>query len=108
MVMWLKRSESVAGSISNEFTAVRFVRCALIALVLALVSSDGLDSDGRRPLVNAATPHLVLLAAKLNLPLGRLPGDIIWRGKNSAFYFPWVTCLLFSLLATLLLWIFKR
>jgi hypothetical protein len=51
---------------------------------------------------------VVLVSAKLNLPLGRLPGDIVWRGKNGAFYFPWVTCLLLSLLATLLFWIFKR
>jgi hypothetical protein len=51
---------------------------------------------------------VVLLAAKLNLPLGRLPGDIVWRGKNGTVYFPWVTCLLLSLVATLLFWIFNR
>ncbi len=39
---------------------------------------------------------VVMLAGKLNLPFGRLPGDIVWRGKNSVFYFPWVTCLLLS------------
>jgi hypothetical protein len=51
---------------------------------------------------------LALLAERLHLPLGRLPGDITWRGKNTTFYFPWVTCLLLSLLGTLLLWIFRR
>ena len=51
---------------------------------------------------------LALLAERLHLPLGRLPGDIAWRGKNTTFYFPWVTCLLLSLLGTLLLWIFRR
>jgi len=51
---------------------------------------------------------LVLALDKLNLPLGRLPGDIVWRGKNGAFYFPWVTCLLLSLLGTLVLWIVRR
>jgi hypothetical protein len=51
---------------------------------------------------------VVLLVTKLNLPLGRLPGDIVWRRGNSTFYFPWVTCLLLSLLGTLLLWIFNR
>jgi len=50
----------------------------------------------------------LLIFAKLNLPLGRLPGDLVWRGKNSVVYFPWVTCLLLSLLATLLLWLFNR
>jgi hypothetical protein len=51
---------------------------------------------------------LALLAERFHLPLGRLPGDIAWRGKNTTFYFPWVTCLAVSLLVTLLLWIFRR
>jgi hypothetical protein len=51
---------------------------------------------------------LALIAERFHLPLGRLPGDIAWRGKNTSVYFPWVTCLLLSLLATLLLWIFRR
>lgn len=50
---------------------------------------------------------LLLGAAKLNLPLGRLPGDFAWRGKsgNSSFYFPLATCLLVSILLTVLFWI---
>jgi hypothetical protein len=51
---------------------------------------------------------LAVLAERLHLPLGRLPGDIAWRSKNTTVYFPWVTCLLLSLLATLLLWMFRR
>ena len=51
---------------------------------------------------------LVMLVNKANLPLGRLPGDIVYRGKNTTIYFPWVTCLLLSLLGTLLLWLFSR
>jgi len=50
----------------------------------------------------------VIVLAKLQVPLGRLPGDIVWRGKNGVFYFPWVTCLVLSLLGTLFLWIFGR
>jgi hypothetical protein len=34
--------------------------------------------------------------------LGKLPGDIRHEGKNVRFYFPWVTCLLLSVLLTLL------
>jgi hypothetical protein len=45
---------------------------------------------------------------KLNVPLGRLPGDVAWRGKNTSFYFPVVTCLLLSLLGSLVLWIVGR
>lgn len=51
---------------------------------------------------------LVLLGSRMNLPFGRLPGDIVLRGKNSTFYFPWVTCLLLSILASLVLWLFNR
>ena len=51
---------------------------------------------------------LALLAERFHLPLGRLPDEIAWRGKNTTFYFPWVTCLVLSLLGTLLLWIFRR
>jgi hypothetical protein len=45
---------------------------------------------------------------KVNLPLGRLPGDIVWRGKRGSFYFPVVTCLLLSLLGSLILWVAGR
>jgi hypothetical protein len=51
---------------------------------------------------------VLLLAGKLNLPLGRLPGDIIYRGKNSVFYFPIITCILISLVLSLILWLFGR
>jgi hypothetical protein len=51
---------------------------------------------------------LILVANRLNLPIGRLPGDIAWRGKNTTVYFPWVTCLLLSVFGTLLLWLFNR
>lgn len=51
---------------------------------------------------------LLLLAGKFNLPLGRLPGDIVYRGKNTVFYFPLVTCLLLSLIVSLLIWLFRR
>ncbi|MBV8070548.1 MAG: DUF2905 domain-containing protein [Acidobacteriaceae bacterium] len=51
---------------------------------------------------------VVLLAGRYNLPFGRLPGDIVYRGKNSTVYFPWVTCLLISALGTLILWLLNR
>ncbi len=37
--------------------------------------------------------------------LGRLPGDIAFRGKNVSFYFPIVTCIVLSVVATLVLWL---
>ena len=51
---------------------------------------------------------LLIVANKANLPLGKLPGDIVWRNKGTTVYFPWVTCLLLSLLGTIVLWIFNR
>jgi hypothetical protein len=37
--------------------------------------------------------------------LGRLPGDIAYKGKNFQFYFPIVTCLLLSAALTLVFWV---
>ena len=51
---------------------------------------------------------VVIALGKLHLPLGRLPGDIVWRNKNSTFYFPVVTCILLSIIGSLLLWFFSR
>jgi hypothetical protein len=55
----------------------------------------------------------LLLAAGLFWPwlsryLGRLPGDIVVRRPGFTLAFPIVTCLVISLLLTLLLWIFRR
>ena len=37
--------------------------------------------------------------------LGRLPGDIAYKGKDVSFYFPIVTCLVVSVVLTLLFWL---
>ena len=50
----------------------------------------------------------VTLLSKTSMPLGRLPGDIVWRGKNTTFYFPIVTCILLSIAGSLLLWLLGR
>ncbi len=51
---------------------------------------------------------LFTLGERLPMRFGRLPGDIVVRGKHSVFYFPWVTCLLLSAVLTLILWLFGR
>ena len=48
---------------------------------------------------------LLVFGAKLPFRLGRLPGDIVYQGRNTAFYFPIVTCLIVSLVLTLFFWI---
>ncbi|HZO57518.1 MAG TPA: DUF2905 domain-containing protein [Bryobacteraceae bacterium] len=51
---------------------------------------------------------IVIAAGKIGLPIGRLPGDVVWRGKNTTFYFPLVTCLLLSLVLSIVAWLFRR
>ena len=56
----------------------------------------------------------ILLAAGLlwpwlgHLGLGRLPGDIAVERPHFRLYFPWVTCLLISVVLTLLIWLFRK
>ena len=45
------------------------------------------------------------LGGKLPFRLGRLPGDVAYRGKNGGFYFPIVTCILLSVFLSLILWV---
>jgi hypothetical protein len=42
------------------------------------------------------------------LGVGRLPGDIYVRGEHTSFYFPIVTCILISVVASLLFWLLRR
>jgi hypothetical protein len=42
------------------------------------------------------------------LPLGRLPGDIRIEGEGGGFYFPIVTCLVVSVVLSLLVWLFRK
>ena len=48
------------------------------------------------------------LLVHLGLPLGRLPGDVVIRREHSTFYFPIVTCLVVSLVLTLVAWLMRR
>ncbi len=49
-----------------------------------------------------------LLLARLHLPLGRLPGDLSWRGRGWGIYLPLGSSLLFSILLSLILWAVGR
>lgn len=50
----------------------------------------------------------LMLAGRANIPLGRLPGDIVYRGKNSTFYFPLATSLLVSVVLSVVLYLIGR
>lgn len=51
---------------------------------------------------------IVALVSRTSLPIGRLPGDIVWRGKQTTFYFPVVTCLILSAIVSFVLWLIDR
>ena len=44
----------------------------------------------------------------LGLPLGRLPGDFVFRRGNAALYFPFATCVVLSIAITLVLALIRR
>jgi hypothetical protein len=50
----------------------------------------------------------LMLLGRTNLPLGRLPGDIVYRGKNTALYFPLATSILVSVVLSVVLYLIGR
>ena len=59
-------------------------------------------------LVILAVGVVLTIGEKLPIRLGRLPGDIVIRGRNSAFYFPIVTCLVISAILSFVMWLVGR
>lgn len=51
---------------------------------------------------------IVILAGRTNLPIGRLPGDILYRGKRATFYFPLASSVLISILLSLFFFLIGR
>ena len=51
---------------------------------------------------------VLTVLGKTNLPLGRLPGDIVYRGKNTTFYFPLATSVLVSVVLSIVLYVVGR
>jgi hypothetical protein len=51
---------------------------------------------------------VLVLFGRTNLPLGRLPGDIIYRGKHTTFYFPLATSILLSVVLSVVLYAIAR
>jgi hypothetical protein len=59
-------------------------------------------------LVIAAIGVLLVLGDRLPFRIGRLPGDFVYRGKNTTFYFPLATSILLSVVLSLVLWLIQR
>jgi hypothetical protein len=51
---------------------------------------------------------LLLLLGRTGIPLGKLPGDISYRGKNLSVYFPLGTSVLLSILFSLVFYLLSR
>lgn len=51
---------------------------------------------------------LLFAAGRLNIPLGRLPGDFLYRGKNTTFYFPLITSIVLSVVISAILMLLGR
>ena len=51
---------------------------------------------------------IVMLLNRTGLPLGRLPGDFVYKGKNTTFYFPLATCILLSVVVSAVMYLIGR
>jgi len=51
---------------------------------------------------------IVMLLGRAGLPVGRLPGDIVYHGKNMTFYFPLASCILISIVLSIVLFLIGR
>ncbi len=51
---------------------------------------------------------IVMLLGRTGFPLGRLPGDILYRGKNTTFYFPLASSILISVVLSIILFLIGR
>jgi hypothetical protein len=59
-------------------------------------------------LVLAGIGLALILFGRTNIPIGRLPGDIVYRGKNTTFYFPLVTSILLSVVLSVIFYVIGR
>jgi Protein of unknown function (DUF2905) len=51
---------------------------------------------------------VVMLLGRMNFSLGRLPGDFLYRGKNTTVYFPLATSVVVSVVLSILLYVVSR
>jgi hypothetical protein len=56
----------------------------------------------------AVAGMVMVWLGRTGLPLGRLPGDMVYRGKNATFYFPLATSLLLSVVLSFVLYVIGR
>ena len=59
-------------------------------------------------LVLAVVGLVLVLVGRTNLPIGRLPGDVVYRGKSTTFYFPLATSILLSVALSLIFYVIGK
>jgi hypothetical protein len=50
----------------------------------------------------------LILLSRTHIPVGRLPGDVVYRGKHTTVYFPLATSILLSAVLSVLLYLISR
>lgn len=51
---------------------------------------------------------VLVVAGRMHLPIGRLPGDIVYRGRRTTFYFPLATSIILSVVLSLVVYLISR
>jgi hypothetical protein len=51
---------------------------------------------------------IAMLLGRTGAPLGRLPGDFLYRGKNTTFYFPLASSILISVVLSIVLFLIRK
>ena len=86
------RGESAVPAIGRKIEGMNDLGRLLVGLGLVLLVAGG----------------LLLLLGRTGFPLGKLPGDISYRGKNVSVYFPLGTSILLSVLLSVVFYIISR
>jgi hypothetical protein len=58
--------------------------------------------------IAVAVGIVLILLGRLNLPIGKFPGDIVYRGKNTTVYFPLATSILLSIVLSLVFYVIGK
>jgi hypothetical protein len=95
------------------FLIFRFSRIVGLGISIVVLGNDKSMPHLAKFLIVTGAMLLVaglalMLLGRTSLPLGRLPGDIVYPGKNTTFYFPLATSLLVSIVLSLALYVLSR
>ena len=116
MEQWKTFGEEKGAGVSTVVAASSFKRRERIRVSLLADSVGGVRGDGIEVMelgkvlvvfgaVLVVVGIVVMVLGRMNFPLGRLPGDFLYRGKNTTIYFPLVTSVVVSVVLLVLLYV---